>query len=70
VTVTSTVPAPEGDVAMIELALVTVNAVAATLPNVTAVAPVKLLPEMVILVPPAAGPLVGEIEVTLGVATT
>jgi hypothetical protein len=57
-------------VAVIELALFTVNAVAATLPNVTAVAPVKLLPEMVILVPPAAGPLVGEIEVTLGDATT
>jgi hypothetical protein len=36
---------------------------------VTPVAPVKLVPVMEILVPPATGPLVGEILVTVGAAT-
>jgi hypothetical protein len=35
-------------------------------PNRTAVAPLKLLPVTVTLVPPAVGPLVGEIAVTTG----
>jgi len=69
VTVTSTVPLPAGDVAVIDVALLTVNEVAAVPPNFTAVAPVKLLPVMVTGVPPAAGPLFGEIEVTVGAAT-
>ena len=36
-----------------------VNAVAAVVPNFTAVAPVRLVPVMVTEVPPAAGPEVG-----------
>src|ERR1700730_3118290 len=68
VTVTSTVPVPAGEVAVIEVALLTVNAVALLAPKFTAVAPVKLVPVMATLVPPAVGPLVGEIEVTLGTA--
>ena len=43
--------------------------VAAVLPNFTAVAPVKLVPVMVTLVPPVAGPEVGTRPVTVGAAT-
>ena len=66
VTVTSTVPLPAGEVAAIDVALVTVKEVALVLPNFTAVTPMKLLPVMVTDVPPVAGPLFGETEVTLG----
>lgn len=69
VTVTSTVPLPAGEVAAIEVALVTTNEVAAVTPNRVAVTRVKLLPVMVTDVPPAAGPLFGEIEVTEGEGT-
>ncbi len=41
---------------MIEVAELTVKPVAAVAPKSTAVAPVKLVPVMVTLVPPAAGP--------------
>ena len=68
-TVTSTVPLPAGEVAVIEVALLTVNEVAAVAPNFTAVAPVKLVPVMVTEVPPAAGPVVGLTIVTVGAAT-
>ena len=37
-------------------------------PNLTAVAPVKLVPVMVTDVPPEAGPDVGPIDVTVGAA--
>ena len=48
VTVTSTAPAlPAGEVAVICVALLTVNEVAAVPPNFTAVAPVKLVPVIV-----------------------
>jgi len=67
-TVTSTIPLPAGEVAVIDVALVTENEVAVVAPNLTAVAPVKLLPLMVTDVPPVAGPLFGEIEVTDGAA--
>jgi hypothetical protein len=69
VTVTSTVPAPAGEVAVICVALFTVNVVAPVAPNFTAVAPVKFVPVMVTLVPPAAGPLAGLTLVTVGAAT-
>jgi hypothetical protein len=59
VTVTSTVPVPAGDVVVIEMSEFTVYVVAATDPNLTDVAPVKPLPEMVTEVPPAAGPELG-----------
>jgi len=51
---------------VIEVALLTLNEAALVLPNLTAVAPVKLAPVIVTLVPPAVGPLFGEIEVTAG----
>ena len=66
VTPMSTVPVPAGDVAVIWVAELTVKPVAAVAPNVTAVAPVKLVPVMITVVPPVPGPDVGEIEVTVG----
>src|SRR3979411_2861963 len=61
VTVTSTVvPAvPAGADTVIWVALLTVTPVAATVPNLTDVAPVRLVPEMTTELPPAAGPVVG-----------
>ena len=56
VTVTSTVPIPAGEVAVIWVALLMVKEPAALLPNLTAVAPEKLVPVMVTLVPPDGGP--------------
>src|SRR5439155_27006024 len=54
VTVTSTVPAaPAGAVAVICVALLTVKAVAAVVPNFTADAPVNPVPVMTTDVPPA-----------------
>ena len=65
-TVTSTVPAaPAGEVAVIEVALLTVNDTEAV-PNFTAVVPVKLVPVIVTLVPPAVVPDVGLMAVTVG----
>ena len=62
-------PVPAGEVAVIDVAELTVKPVAAVAPNLTAVAPVKPVPVIVTLVPPAVGPAVGEIEVTVGAAT-
>ena len=67
VTVTSTVPLPAGEVAVIEVAESAVI-VAALDPKSTALAPPRLVPVMVTLVPPPVGPLVGLIEVTVGPA--
>jgi hypothetical protein len=69
VTFTSIVPVPAGEVAVIDVAEVTVKLVAAVAPNVTAVAPVKPVPVIVTDVPPDSGPVVGAIDVTLGAAT-
>ena len=66
VTLISTVPVPEGEVAVIEVAELKVKLAAAVAPKVTAVTPVKLAPVMVTVVPPVCGPDVGEIEVTVG----
>ena len=60
VTRTSTVPDPAGAVAVIWVALLTVKALAAVAPKTTAVALVRLVPVMMTLVPPAAGPAVGK----------
>jgi hypothetical protein len=62
VIVTSTVPVPAGDVAVICVAEFTVKLAAAVAPKFTAVAPVKPVPVIVTDVPPAAGPEVGVIE--------
>ena len=69
VTLTSTVPVPAGEVAVIEVAEFTVKPVAAVAPKVTAVAPVRLVPVIVTVVPPAPGPDVGDMLVTVGAAT-
>lgn len=69
VTVTWTVPAePAGDVATISVSLLTMALVALVEPKLT-VAPLrKLVPVSVTAVPPAVGPLLGEIESTVGTA--
>src|SRR5262249_42702816 len=67
--VTATLTAPAACavvVAVIEVALTNVTAVGALPPIKTEVAPVKLVPVMVTAVPPAMGPLAGEIPVTVG----
>ena len=70
ITVMSTVPAERaGAVAVIWVAEFTVKLVALVAPNLTAVAPLKLAPEIVMDVPPAVDPLVGETEATVGAAT-
>jgi hypothetical protein len=56
VTVTSTVPVPAGETAVIEVSEMTLKLVALVEPNLTALAPVRLVPVMVTEVPPAAGP--------------
>ena len=67
VTLISTIPAPAGEVAVIEVALFTVKFVAALFPKFTAVASKKLVPVIVTVVPPAGEPTPGLIPVTLGV---
>ena len=59
VTVTLITPEPAGDVAVIWLAELTVNVVAAVSPNVTAVISVNPVPVIVTAVLPAVGPLAG-----------
>ena len=69
VTVTSTAPTlPAGTVAVTEVAVLAVIEPAVA-PNLTEVAEVRLVPVMTTLVPPAVGPLVGEMDVTVGAAT-
>ena len=59
VTVTSTVPVPGGELAVIELAESDVMSAAAE-PKSTAVAPARFVPVMVTLVPPAGVPEPGD----------
>ena len=66
VTVTSTVPLPAGATAVIELSEFTARCGAAFAPKLTRVAPVKPLPAMLTVVPPASGPPAGEMPLTLG----
>ena len=56
---TSTLPVPAGETAVIWVALLTVNEAAGLPPKLTAVAPVRLVPVIVTLVPPAVGPEAG-----------
>ena len=51
---------------MIEVDELTVKLVALVVPNLTDVAPVKLVPVMVTVVPPVPGPKVGTTAVTTG----
>ena len=50
------------------VALTTTTFVPAVAPNLTAVAPVRLVPVIVTLVPPAVGPAAGLTLVTMGTA--
>ena len=52
--------------AVIVVGLTTVKPVAAVVPKSTAVAPVRLVPVTVTVVPPACGPAVGLMAVTVG----
>ena len=66
-TVTSTAPGRFGGVvAVIVVALTTVNDVAATVPNFTPVVRARSEPEIVTPVPPATGPTFGETDATPG----
>ena len=65
VTVTWTVPVPAGEVAVIEDGPLIVK-VALLEPNFTAVTSDRFVPVMATLVPPAAGPLVGNTAATVG----
>ena len=69
VTRISTVPVPAGELAVICVLLFTVKPVADVAPNVTAVVPAKPVPVITTVVPPVAGPPVGETEVTDGADT-
>ena len=70
VTATLLAPAvPAGVVAVIDVALTTTTLEAATPLTVTLVAPVKLVPEIVIDVPPLVGPDVGLTVEMVGTAT-
>jgi hypothetical protein len=64
-----TVPLPAGETAVMLVPEFIVKLVAAILPKLTAVAPVKLLPVTVTEVPPAAGPLEVLTLVTVGAGT-
>ena len=66
VTVTSTVPVAAGATAVIWLALFTVKLCAGAVPKLTAVVPVKLIPEIVTEVPPWVDPELGLTAVTVG----
>ena len=57
---------PAGETAVIWVADTTVKLVAATVAKATAVAPVKPVPVMVTVVPPATGPEAGLRAVTFG----
>jgi hypothetical protein len=70
VTVTVTAPAlPAGVVAVSVVLFTTVTPVANVPPNVTVAPTAKFVPVIVTAVPPAAGPLFGDILVTVGATT-
>jgi hypothetical protein len=67
VTVTSTRPGGSaGDTVVIDVAEFNVKLAALVAPNLTAVAPVKLVPVTVTEVPPAAGPFLGDSFLIVG----
>ncbi len=67
VTVTSTVAADSaGEVTVIEVVELTTTPVPATVPNFTPVTPVKPVPVIVTVVPPAVDPVLGLTPVTVG----
>jgi hypothetical protein len=54
---------------VISVSETTLNEAAGVAPKLTTVAPVKLVPVIVTVVPPAVGPEFGATEVTVGAAT-
>ena len=68
VTVKSTVPVPPGLTTTSSVSVAPDCTLTSVLPNPTEVTPVKPVPVMVTVVPPTAGPLVGLIPVTTGIA--
>ena len=69
VTATLCAPAVPAEVLAVMTVAVLVKIVAATPPTFTLVAPLKLVPAIVIVVPPAAGPEIGATVVIVGSAT-
>jgi hypothetical protein len=69
VTETGTDPVPAGLMAVIWVVEFTVKLVAAVLPNVTAITPLKFVPVRTTEVPPPAGPEVGLNELIVGAPT-
>jgi hypothetical protein len=69
VTVTSTVPFPFGETAVIDVAEFTVKLLAFVEPNLAAVASMKPVPVMVTVVLPLGEPWLGSTLVTVGSAT-
>ena len=66
VTVTSTVPDPAGEAAVIDVAELTVTPVAAAPPKETVSPAAKFVPVTVTAVPPDADPEAGETALTVG----
>jgi len=66
VTVTSTVPFPFGETAVIDVAEFTVKLLALLEPNLTALAPLKPVPVIVTVLPPPGEPWLGATLVTVG----
>jgi hypothetical protein len=69
VTVRSTVPVPDGETAVIEVAELTTKLAAAVPPNLTADVPDRFVPVIATCVPPPVGPALGLTAVTVGAAT-
>ena len=66
VTVTFTVPVPDGEVAVTSVDDMSFTLVADAVPKCTAVGLLRLVPVIVTEVPPEAGPEVGDMEVIKG----
>jgi hypothetical protein len=66
VTVTSTVPDPDGEMAVIDVAELTVTPVAALPPKETVSPAAKFVPVMVTAEPPEVGPVAGFTLLTVG----
>jgi hypothetical protein len=65
-TVTGPMVVPGGTTAVMWVSELTVNEVAGTPPKVTEVEPVRLVPVMMTVVPPASGPPLGVMVVRVG----
>lgn len=64
--VTNTVPVPAGATAVICVPELTVKDAAGVPPNNTVMAPVRFVPVMVTVLPPASGPILGLTDAAAG----